>query len=172
MDECDALHSENCESRDACDELKRDTRELEHENKILKDEKIELDMNNLVLHEDLERVKETFSLRVESFVTDFAKLEKNSPELQQKVESLLAENQSLYEKLKQVEIDQAANRRWHDSSQALNWLNTHPNQGRKGLGFVKKQTVYPCNRKYVGLPENIVCYHCGKAGHVRYTMVM
>jgi len=21
---------------------------------------------------------------------------------------------------------------------------------------------------YVGLPENIVCYHCGKTGHVRY----
>ena len=77
MDECDALHSKNCELRDACDELKRDIRELEHENKIFKDEKIELHMNNLVLHEDLERVKETFRLREESFVTDLAKLEKS-----------------------------------------------------------------------------------------------
>ena len=57
MDECDALHSENCELKDACDELKRDIRDLEHENKVLKDEKIELDMKNLVLHKDLERVK-------------------------------------------------------------------------------------------------------------------
>jgi len=89
--------------------------------------------------------------------------------LKQKVESLLAENQSLHEKLKQVEIDQATNRSWHDSSQALNWLNTHHNRGRKGLGFVKKHTICPCNRKYVGLLENIVCYHCGKTGHVRYT---
>jgi len=54
MDECDALHSENCELKDACDELKRDIRELEQENKILKDGKIELDMKNLVLHEELE----------------------------------------------------------------------------------------------------------------------
>jgi len=23
-------------------------------------------------------------------------------------------------------------------------------------------------RKYVGLPENIVCFHCGKTGHYRY----
>jgi len=46
----------------------------------------------------------------------------------------------------------------------LNWLNTHHNRGRKGLGFVIKRTVYPVNRKYVGLPENIVCFHCGERG--------
>jgi len=126
-------------------------------------------MNNLVLHEDLERVKETFRLKEENFIINFTKLEKESHDLKQKIESLLAENQSLYERLKQVEIDQAANNRWHDSSEALNWLNTHYNRGRKGLGFEKKHTVYPCNRIYVGLPENIVCYHCGKTGHVRYT---
>ena len=44
MDECDALHSENCELKDACAKLKKDIRKLEHENKILKNEKIELDM--------------------------------------------------------------------------------------------------------------------------------
>jgi len=44
----------------------------------------------------------------------------------------------------------------------------HHNQGRKGLGFVTKHRVYPVNRKYVGLPENIVCYHCGRTGHYRY----
>ena len=31
-----------------------------------------------------------------------------------------------------------------------------------------KRTVYPINRKYVGLPENIVCLHRGKTGHYRY----
>jgi len=85
MDECDALHSENCELKDACDELKRDIRELKHENKILKDEKIELDMKNLILHEDLERAKETFRLEEETFVADLTKLEKESLELKQKL---------------------------------------------------------------------------------------
>ena len=47
MDECDALHFENCELKDACAKLKKDIRELEHENKILKNEKIELDMKSL-----------------------------------------------------------------------------------------------------------------------------
>jgi len=72
-------------------------------------------MNNLVLHEDLERVKEAFTLKEESFVTNLTKMENESLELQRRIKSLLAENQSLHEKLKEVEIDQAANRRWHDS---------------------------------------------------------
>ena len=120
MDECDARHTENCDLRDECDELKGEIKELEQENKILKDEKIELDMNNLVLHEDLERVKEILRLKEENFVTNFTKLEKESLDLKQKIESLLVENQNLHEKLKQVEIDQAANKRWYDSSDALN----------------------------------------------------
>jgi len=55
-----------------------------HENKRLKDEKIELDLNNLVLHEDLERTKEILRLKEEYFVTNFTKLEKKSLDLKQK----------------------------------------------------------------------------------------
>ena len=100
MDECDALHSKNCELTDASDELNRDIRELEHENKILKDEKTELHMKNLVLHEDLERVKETFRLKEESFVADLTKLEKESLELKHKAESLLVKKQKFPRKIK------------------------------------------------------------------------
>jgi len=149
MDECDAPHSENCELKDAPEELKRDIRELEYENKILKVEKIELDMKSLVLHEDLETVNETFRLKEESFVADLTKMKKESLELKQKAESLLVENKNWQEKLKQVEVDFSTNRRWNQASQALNWLNTPHNRGRKGLGFVKKHIVYPCNRKHV-----------------------
>jgi len=35
-------------------------------------------MSNLVLHEDLERVKETFRLKEENFVINLTKLEKES----------------------------------------------------------------------------------------------
>ena len=48
----------------------------------------------------------------------------------------------MLEKLKQVESDLATNRRWNRSSQALNWLNTHFNRSKKGLGFVTKRTIY------------------------------
>jgi len=72
------------------------------------------------------------------------------------------------ENIKQVESDFAANRCWNRAFQALNWLKMHHNRGRKGLGFVTKRIVYLVNRKYVGLPENIVYFHCGKMGHYRY----
>ena len=75
----------------------------------------------------------------------------------------------MLEELKQAELDLVANRRWNRASQALNWLSNHHNQGRKGLGFKQKHTVYPRHRKYVELPENIVCFHYGKTGHFRYT---
>jgi len=120
MDECDSINSENCMLKDACTELERDIRELEYENKVLKSEKIEIDMKNLVLLEDLNKFKETLSLKEEAFATDLTKLENESLELKQKVESLLIENKKLLEKLKQIELDIAINRRWNRSSQALN----------------------------------------------------
>jgi len=98
MDEYDAINSENCMLKDACSELKRDIRELEHENKILKSEKIKIDMENIVLHEDLNKLKETLSMKEEVFVTDLTKLENESLELKQKVKSLLIENSKLLEK--------------------------------------------------------------------------
>ena len=57
MDEYDAINFENCMLKDACSELKRDIRELEHENKILKSEKFEIDIENIVLYEDLNKFK-------------------------------------------------------------------------------------------------------------------
>jgi len=94
MDECDAINSENCMLNHACSELKKDIRELEHENQILKSEKAKIDMSNLVLHEDLKKFKETLSLKEEAFAADFAKLENESLELNQKVESLLVEKKN------------------------------------------------------------------------------
>jgi len=152
MDECDALNFENCMLKDACAELKKDVIELEHENKILKSKKIELDMKNLVWHGDLDKIKETLSLKEEAFVVDLTKLKNESLESKQKAESQLVENNKLLEKLKQVELDLAANKRWNRSSKVLNWLSNHHNQGRKGLGFKQKHIVYPRHRKYVGLP--------------------
>jgi len=40
MDECHSISSENCILKEACFELKRDVKELEDENEILKSEKL------------------------------------------------------------------------------------------------------------------------------------
>jgi len=137
--------------------------------KSLKVKKHEVDEKNPVLHDDFKKLKETLSLKEEAFVADFTKLESESLELKHKVESLLVENGKLLEKLKQVELDLTTYRRCNCSSQALQWLNTHHNLNKKGLGFVAKRTVYPLNIKYVSLPENIICFHYDKTGHYHYT---
>ena len=46
-------------------------------------------MENIVLHEDLNKFKETLSMKEEAFPTDLTKHENESLELKQKVESLL-----------------------------------------------------------------------------------
>jgi len=60
-------------------------------------------MRTLVLQEDLDKLKGTLSMKEEAFATDFTKLENESLELEQKVESLFVENNKLLKKLKQVE---------------------------------------------------------------------
>jgi len=77
-------------------------------------------------------------MKEEVFNTNFSKLENESLELKQKIDSLLDENSKLLAKLKQAETDLTTNRRWNSSSQALNWLNTHHNRTKNGLGFVIK----------------------------------
>ena len=85
MDECDSNNFENCMLKDACSELKRDIRELEHENKILKSEKIDVDKKALVLHKDLNKLKDTLSIKEEAFATDFTKLESESLEIEGRI---------------------------------------------------------------------------------------
>ena len=53
VDKCDSINAENCMLKDACSDLKRDMRTLEHENQVLKSERFEVDKKTLVLHEDL-----------------------------------------------------------------------------------------------------------------------
>ena len=55
----------------------------------------------MFLHEDLKKFKATLSLKEEAFATDLTKLENESLELKQKVESLLVENRKLLEKVNQ-----------------------------------------------------------------------
>ena len=57
-------------------------------------------MKNLVLHGDLYKIKETLSLKEEAFIADLTRLDNESLQLKQKVESLLVENNKLLEKLK------------------------------------------------------------------------
>ena len=143
---------------DTCADLKREVRDLELENEILKNEK-------LGLHENINMLKENLFIKE----GDYTRVEEKLFEVEGMVEDLLKENKSLHVNIEKLETELATTKRWNKSSQALDWLNTHHSRNKKGLGYKPKQTVYPIHRKYVGLPENIGCFHCGKTGHYRYT---
>jgi len=140
--------------------------------KSLKSERLEVDEKTLVLHEDLDKLKETLSMREKLFNDDLSKMESESLQLKRRIESLVCENNQLLEKIKKAKSDLTANRCWNSSSAALKLLNTHHNRDRKGLDFVTKRTVNPVSKKYVGLQENIFCFHCGKMGHYLYTCLL
>ena len=84
MDECDSINAENCMLKDVCSDLKSHMRRLEHENQVLKSERLEVDKKTLVLHEDLSKLKETLSMKEEVFNTDLSKLESKSLQLKQR----------------------------------------------------------------------------------------
>jgi len=56
-------------------------RRLEHENQVLKSERFKVDKKTLVLHEDINKLKETLSMKEEVFNTDLSKLESESLQL-------------------------------------------------------------------------------------------
>jgi len=150
---------------DVCSDMKKNVRKLEHANEILKCEKFQVDEKALGLYEDVDKLNETLNMKEEVFNTNLSKLKSESLQLKQKIESLICENHQLLERLKKAESDLTINRHWNSSSGVL---KSHHNRNKEGLGFVTKRTVYPVNRKYVGLPESIICFHSIKTGHYRY----
>jgi len=89
MGECDVINADNCMLKDVCSHLKKDVRKLEHVNEILKSEKLKVDEETLVLYEDLDKLKETLSMREEVFNTNLSNLESESLQLKQRIESLV-----------------------------------------------------------------------------------
>ena len=67
MDECDAANAKNCMLKDVCYDFKKDVRKLEHANEILKCERLKVDEKTLTLCEELDKLKETLSMREKVF---------------------------------------------------------------------------------------------------------
>ena len=83
------VNTVNSVVKDVCSDLKKDIRKLEHANETLKSERLEVDEKTVVLHKDLNELKETLSMREEVFNTDFSKLKSESLQLKQRIESLV-----------------------------------------------------------------------------------
>ena len=70
---------------DTCAELKRDVRDLELENEILKKEKLEAEREILASHQTINDLRDTLFLNEEKYTTNQAKAEMETLELKEKV---------------------------------------------------------------------------------------
>jgi len=159
-------------------------------NEILKCEKFEAEEKNHALGNELNALKDLMNTTEKEFKSDFTKLESESVDLKLRLESLVSENNKLLEMAHKTESDLVQNKHWNSSSEAharkvesdhvqnrcrnssaeaLNWLNTHYSRNKRGLGFVNRSITKLVNKKYVGLKENITCFHCGKISYYRHT---
>ncbi|XP_070047919.1 uncharacterized protein [Nicotiana tomentosiformis] len=55
----------------------------------------------------------------------------------------------------------------YKSSDALSWLQEHYNSNRREIGFENLPPKWDPKSKYLTLPENKICTHCGKTGHYK-----
>ena len=132
--------------------LERKRQELEHMNEALMYEKLKINAKALVLRKELDILKDLSDKKEEELNTKIRELESESSKLKHNLESQMNDNKQLREQVQRGETDFTENRRWNNSSEALNWLNIHHNRNKKGLGFVNRHVTKPVDKKYIGLP--------------------
>ncbi|XP_070039127.1 uncharacterized protein [Nicotiana tomentosiformis] len=73
----------------------------------------------------------------------------------------------LTEDLNKVKHELDRTCKWNMSSNALSWLQEHHSSNRRELGFGNFEPKCDPKSKYLTLPENKICTHCGNTGHYK-----
>ncbi|XP_070007424.1 uncharacterized protein [Nicotiana sylvestris] len=79
----------------------------------------------------------------------------------------LEKNKQLQEKLGRLKSDIEKSLKWTWSSDSIAALYTNNGGNRQGIGFQRKKTPYNPHSKYVTIPDNWLCTHCGNTGHFK-----
>jgi len=102
-----------------------------------------------------------------------AEIEKNKLNMskeKQKAEIVMSQNKKLTQKISEIKENVDQNRLKEQSPKVFPWV--HNKNLKKGLGFKDRKVVKPVDKKYVGMAENIICFYCGKTGHIRFSCSM
>ncbi|XP_070031606.1 uncharacterized protein [Nicotiana tomentosiformis] len=79
----------------------------------------------------------------------------------------LEKNKQLQEELGRVKSDLEKSLKSTWSSDAITALYTNNGGNRQGIGFQREKTPYNPHSKYVIVPGNWLCTHCGNTGHFK-----
>ncbi|XP_070045551.1 intracellular protein transport protein USO1-like [Nicotiana tomentosiformis] len=77
----------------------------------------------------------------------------------------LEKNRQLQAELEKVKNNLEKSLKWTWSSDAITAMYFNNGRNRRGIGFQRGKVPYNPHRKYVTVPDNWLCTHCGKNGH-------
>ncbi|XP_070035578.1 uncharacterized protein [Nicotiana tomentosiformis] len=79
----------------------------------------------------------------------------------------LEKNKQLQEELGRVKSDLKKSLKWTWSYDTITALYTNNGENMQGIGFQREKTPYNPHSKYVAVPDNWLCTHCGDTGHFK-----
>ncbi|XP_070032745.1 uncharacterized protein [Nicotiana tomentosiformis] len=89
------------------------------------------------------------------------------PENSQKGKEVASEAHIKLEKLGRVKSDLEKSLKWTWPSDAITAMYTNNGGNRQGIGFQREKIPYNLHSKYVTVPDNWICTHCGNTGHFK-----
>ncbi|XP_070014925.1 uncharacterized protein [Nicotiana sylvestris] len=81
--------------------------------------------------------------------------------------SELERNQQLQTELEKVRNDLEKSLKWTWSSDVITAMYLNNSGNKQGIGFQKEKTPYNPHSKYVTVPDNWLCTHCGNNEHFK-----
>nr|XP_009602469.1 uncharacterized protein LOC104097589 [Nicotiana tomentosiformis] len=82
----------------------------------------------------------------------------------------LEKNKQLHEELGRVKGDLEKSLKWTSSSDAITAVYTNNGGNMQGIGFQREKILYNLHSKYVTVPDNWLCTHCGNSERKKPTM--
>ncbi|XP_070025523.1 uncharacterized protein [Nicotiana sylvestris] len=94
-------------------------------------------------------------------------LEKELTAVKPSLCSELEKNQQLQSELEKVRNDLEKSLKWAWSSNVVTTMYLNNSGNKQGIGFQREKTPYNPHNKYVTIPDNWLCIHCGNNGHFK-----
>ncbi|XP_070032743.1 uncharacterized protein [Nicotiana tomentosiformis] len=89
------------------------------------------------------------------------------PENSQKGKEVASEAHIKLEKFGRVKSDLEKSLKWTWPSDAITAMYTNNGGNRQRIGFQREKIPYNLHSKYVTVPDNWICTHCGNTGHFK-----
>ncbi|XP_070045152.1 uncharacterized protein [Nicotiana tomentosiformis] len=138
---------------------------IEHERDDLLE--VVVDLKEIIRELEMESRPENSQKGKEVASEAHIKLESELNSVKSSLCAELERNKQLHEELGRVKSDLEKSLKWTWSSDAITAMYTNNGGNRQGIGFQREKIPYNPHSKYVIVPDNWLCTHCGNTGHFK-----